>query len=169
MKKILPLSIIALLFLGSCLKKQDNKCGYNDSSVIAPQAEQDALQDSLTAHGIQGAILDPSGFYYTITNPGSGAFVSNLCTTVATYYKGGFFNGQTFDSSLVQTAVFQLGQVIAGWQKGIPLIKKGGEINLYIPPSLGYGSQDQTDQNGNVAIPANSYLVFNVTLVDLQD
>ena len=67
MKKLLSLSIIALLFLGSCLKKQDNKCGYNDSTVIAPQAEQDALQDSLTAHGIQ-ATLHPSGFYYTISN-----------------------------------------------------------------------------------------------------
>ena len=169
MKKLLLLSpVIGLLLLASCLKKQDNKCNYNDVSIVAPQAEQDALLDSLTNHGIQ-AQLDPSGFYYTISNPGSGAFVSNLCTVVATYYKGGFFNGQSFDSSLVEPAVFQLGQVITGWQKGIPLIKKDGEITLYIPPSLGYGSVDKKDQNGNIVIPANSYLVFNVTLAGLQD
>jgi FKBP-type peptidyl-prolyl cis-trans isomerase FkpA len=167
MKNLSSFSIIGLLFLGSCLKKQDNKCGYNDSSVIAPQAEQDALLDSLTAHGIQ-ATLHPSGFYYTISNPGSGAVVSNLCTIVAIYYKGGFFNGQSFDSSLVEPAVFQLGQLIAGWQKGIPLVKKSGKITLYIPPSLGYGADEKTDQFGNIVIPANSYLVFDVTLVDLQ-
>lgn len=168
MKKILSLSIITLLFLSSCLKKQDNKCNYTDSSIVAPQAEQDALLDSLTNHGIQ-ATLDPSGFYYTITDPGSGAFVSNLCTVIAIYYKGGFFNGQSFDSSLVQPAVFQLRQLIAGWKKGIPLLKKGGKITLYIPPSLGYGAEEKKDRDGNVVIPANSYLIFEVTLVDLQD
>lgn len=167
MKKLFAVPVV-LLFLAGCLKKSDNKCGFQDSTIVAPQAQQDALQDSLTAHGIQ-ATLDPSGFYYTIINPGSGAFVSNLCTTIAIYYKGGFFNGQTFDSSLVQPAVFQLAQLMAGWQKGIPLIKKGGEINLYIPPSLAYGTKDQTDREGNVVIPKNSYLVFNVTLVDLQN
>ena len=164
MKKLLLFpSLIALLFLGSCLKKGDNKCGYTDSNIVAPQAEQDALLDSLTNHGIQAAELHPSGFYYTITDPGSGAFVSNLCTAIAITYKGGFFNGKSFDSSLVQPVVFQLGQLITGWQKGIPLIKKGGKITLYIPPSLGYGSEDR---NG---IPANSYLIFDITLVDLQD
>jgi FKBP-type peptidyl-prolyl cis-trans isomerase FkpA len=169
MKKfVLFSSMLGLLSLTSCLKNQDNKCNYNDISIVAPQAEQDALLDSLTNHGIQ-AQLDPSGFYYTITNPGSGDIVANLCTVVATYYKGGFFNGESFDSSLNQTAVFQLGGVIAGWQKGIPLIKKGGEITLYIPPSLGYGSVDKIDQDGNIIIPANSYLVFNVTLADLQN
>jgi len=169
MKKLLFPSLIALMFLGSCLKKGDNKCNYTDSNIVAPQAEQNALLDSLTAHGIVDAIPHPSGFYYTITNPGSGAFVSNLCTTIATYYRGGFFNGQSFDSSLVEPAAFQLGGVIAGWQKGIPLIKKGGEITLYIPPSLGFGSTDRKDMNGNIVIPANSYVVFNITLVDLQD
>ena len=169
MKKfVLFSSMLGLLFLTGCLKNQDNKCSYNDVSIVAPQAEQDALLDSLTNHGIQ-AQLHPSGFYYTITDPGSGAIVSNLCTTIAITYKGGFFNGQSFDSSLVQPVVFQLGQLIAGWQKGIPLIKKGGEITLYIPPSLGYGSVDKKDMDGNVVIPANSYLVFEVTLVDLQD
>jgi FKBP-type peptidyl-prolyl cis-trans isomerase FkpA len=170
MKKLVLLSpVLGLLFLAGCLKNQDNKCNYNDVSITAPQAEQDALLDSLTTHGIQTAELHPSGFYYTINDPGSGAFVSNLCTAIAITYKGGFFNGQSFDSSLVQPVVFQLGQLITGWQKGIPLIKKGGKITLYIPPSLGYGSVDKKDQDGNVVIPANSYLIFDVTLVDLQD
>lgn len=171
MKKILSFSIIALLFLTGCLKKQnngDNKCTYNESTIVAPQEERDALQDSLTTYGLQ-ATLAPSGFYYTITDPGSGPTVADLCSLISIYYKASFFNGKSFDSSLVQPAVFQLGQLIAGWQKGIPLLKKGGKITLYIPPSLGYGARARTDQNGNILIPANSYLVFDITLDDLQE
>jgi len=170
MKKLFAASFILVFFAGCMKQNDDKKCDYLDSAVVAPQAEQDALLDSLANHGIQDATLDPSGFYYDIVDPGSGAFVSNLCTLVATYYKGGFFNGTSFDSSLVQPAVFQLAGVIDGWQKGIPLIKKGGEINLYIPPSLGYGSKDLIDTNtGDTVIPANSYLVFNIKLADLRD
>lgn len=171
MKKILSLSIIALLFLAGCLKKQNNsdpKCTYKESTTKAPQAEQDALQDSLTAYGLH-ATLDTSGFYYTITDPGSGPAVADLCSLIAIYYKAGFFNGKSFDSSLVQPAVFQLGQLIAGWQKGIPLLKKGGKITLYIPPSLGYGAEVKKDRDGNILIPANSYMVFDITLADLQE
>ena len=169
MKKLLAVSSICLLILGSCLKtKNTNKCGFPDSTVIAPLSEQQALQDSLTAHGIQ-AILDSSGFYYTINQQGTGPFVSNLCSSIAVFYRGSFFNGNGFDStSTGNPSVFQLGNVITRWQKGIPLVSKGGDITLYIPPSLAYGATPRTDQNGNVVIPANSYLVFRVVIADIQ-
>ena len=61
----------------------------------------------------------------------------------------------------------KLGELIPGWQKGIPLIKKGGEVKLYIPPSLGYGSQNVTS-GGVVVVPANSILIFDVQLADVQ-
>lgn len=169
MKKILAVSSICLLILGSCLKtKNTNKCGVPESTVIAPLSEQQALQDSLTAHGIQ-ATKDSAGFYYTINNPGTGSLVPNLCSSIAVYYKGSFFNGNVFDSSTTGNPVtFQLGNVIAGWQKGIPLVTKGGDITLYIPPTLAYGINPRTDQNGDIAIPANSYLVFHVSILDIQ-
>ena len=65
-------------------------------------------------------------------------------------------------------ATFQLGQVIVGWQKGLPLISKGGDITLYIPPTLGLWSQQVQDSHGNVVIPGNSYLIFNINMVDIQ-
>jgi FKBP-type peptidyl-prolyl cis-trans isomerase FkpA len=167
MRKLLTVSVLAIFILGSCVKN-DVKCNYTDSTVVAPQSEQQALQDSLTAHGIS-ASMHPSGFFYTINSQGSGQAVSNLCTTVTVDYKGGFFNGAIFDSSSIgNPASFQLGGVVVGWQKGVPLISKGGDITLYIPPSLAYGPNAIKDNNGNTVIPANSYLVFNIHLIDVQ-
>lgn len=172
MKKLFPGLLIALLLVAAGCKKNsapvDNSCNYSPSTIVAPLAEQQTLQDSLTAHGIQ-ATKDPSGFFYTINNPGSGDSVSSLCTTIAVFYRGGFFNGNGFDSTTANPAVFQLWQVIPAWQKAIPLIKKSGDISLYIPPSLAYGSKDVTNPStGQVVIPANSNLVFRVVIADIE-
>lgn len=166
MKKILAVSVTALVLLASCVKT-DNKCGYTDSTVIAPASEVQALKDSLTAHGIN-ATQDPSGFFYTINSQGSGASVTNLCTVLTVAYKGSFLSGKVFDSTATgTTANFQLGGVIVGWQKAIPLINKDGDITVYIPPSLGYGPNNYPS-NSNPAIPGGSNLVFTVRVVDIQ-
>lgn len=63
-----------------------------------------------------------------------------------------------------QTFSFVLGgNVIAGWNQGIPGMRVGGTRRLVIPPSLGYGA------TGNPpAIPGNATLLFEVTLLDVQ-
>lgn len=71
---------------------------------------------------------------------------------------------------LVQTSVggspftFTLGNgsVIKGWDQGVPGMKVGGVRRLVIPSSLAYGSTAQT------GIPANSTLVFEIELLDVQ-
>ncbi len=159
MKILVPVFLL-MIFISSC--KKDASCGYKDSSAIAPAAEIQQLQDSLAKYGIT-ATQAPSGFFYKINNAGSNPFVSNLCSNISLTYKGQFFNGAGFDSTAAGSlANFQLGQVIVGWQKGVPLIKKGGDIDLYIPPSLGFGASPRA------GLPANSYLVFNVRIVDIQ-
>ncbi|MEO8721754.1 MAG: FKBP-type peptidyl-prolyl cis-trans isomerase [Ginsengibacter sp.] len=172
MKKLVALSVFALLLIAVSCKKNaapvSNNCTYTPSTIVAPLAEQQALQDSLTAHGIQ-ATKDSSGLFYIITKPGSGTSATSLCSTLAVYYRAGFFDGKKFDSTSGNPAIFQLGRVIAGWQKAIPKIARGGEMTLYIPPSLGYGSKDVTNPStGAVVIPANSNLVFDVVIVDVR-
>jgi FKBP-type peptidyl-prolyl cis-trans isomerase FkpA len=94
-----------------------------------------------------------------IDNPGTGK-QPTACSAVDVNYKGSLTNGTEFDhGDNYQT---YLGQVIQGWANGIPLIKAGGSIHLYIPPSLGYGSQPYGP------IPANSILIFDVTLNAVQ-
>lgn len=166
MKIFLPI-LLAFIFVAGCVKK-DQTCSYTDYTVIAPAAEIKQLKDSLDTLGIT-ATQHSTGFFYKINAAGSGAGVTNLCTNITVTYKGKFFNGNIFDSTKAGQAVnFQLGEVIGGWQKGIPLVSKDGDIDLYIPPSLAYGSNPVRDNLGNVVIPANSYLIYNVHVVDIQ-
>lgn len=70
--------------------------------------------------------------------------------------------GAGFDNSIDrgQPATFPLDQVIVGWQEGIPGMKEGGKRRLYIPAAKAYG-----EQSPSPLIPANSDLVFDVTLI----
>ncbi len=72
-----------------------------------------------------------------------------------------FTNGNVFDKSTAPVA-YSLLNLITGWKNGLPLIKKGGKIKLYIPPALGYG------QNQYQSIPGNSILIFDIDLLDYQ-
>jgi FKBP-type peptidyl-prolyl cis-trans isomerase len=97
--------------------------------------------------------------YYIIDAAGSGA-TANICSTVGVKYKGQLTNGTVFDQSAT-TVTFPLDNLIEAWKKGIPIIKTGGKIKLYCPPSLAYGSQAVG------TIPANSILIFEVELTNV--
>ena len=159
-KRLLFFVTVSLL-ISSCLKSPTSSCTFTDSTLVAPAAEVTALQNWLTANNHPNAILHSSGFFYEITTPGTGTTAPGICSTVLVKYVGTLTNGTQFDSNTTGTA-FALGQLIVGWQKGIPLAKKGGTINLFIPPSLGYGA----NQAG--IIPPNSNLVFTIQLIDFQ-
>ena len=104
-----------------------------------------------------------SGILYRIEKMGEGASPTEN-DTVKVNYRGKLIDGTEFDSSYKrnQPIEFQLGQLIPGWVEGIGLIKKGGKIQLVLPPNLAYGDQ-QTGQ-----IPPNSTLIFDIELLDVK-
>jgi FKBP-type peptidyl-prolyl cis-trans isomerase FkpA len=104
--------------------------------------------------------------FYKITNTGTGA-VPGVCSGITVKYTGTLLSGSQFDQNTTGFSAV-LGQLIVGWQKGLPIIKAGGSITLYIPPSLGYGSQDIRNNSGTVVIPANSNLKFTIELTAVQ-
>ena len=72
--------------------------------------------------------------------------------------------GQQFDTSVGKTPfsfTLGVGQVIKGWDQGVPGMKVGGTRKLVIPPSLAYGGT----RSG--MIPPNATLVFEITLVSV--
>ncbi len=164
MKKHFLGLMAVLLLLGAC-KKKGNDCPYQDQNYIAPASEVTALQSWINTNA-PGATQHSSGVFYVIASPGSGGTPS-VCSSVTVKYTGSLLNGTVFDSNSTGFSSM-LGQLIPGWQKGLPLIKAGGSITLYIPPSLGYGSQDIRNSGGAIVIPGNSYLKFTIDLTAVQ-
>ncbi|MEB3767363.1 FKBP-type peptidyl-prolyl cis-trans isomerase [Acinetobacter sp. MD2] len=105
----------------------------------------------------------PSGLQYQILKQGTGK-KPTLNSTITVDYEGKLIDGTVFDSSFKrhEPIEFPLKNVITGWQEGIPLIKEGGSIMLYIPAKLAYGAED------NVSIPPNSVLIFKVNLLRVK-
>jgi FKBP-type peptidyl-prolyl cis-trans isomerase len=130
---------------------------------VAPASEIQAVKDYLTSKSIT-AIQDPSGVFYLNTQEGAGTATPTVCSTINFIYKGTLTNGKVFDGP--STLTFPLQDLIAGWQIIIPKMKRGGKTTLYIPPTLGYGSREIKDNLGNVIIPANSILIFDIELLN---
>ncbi|MCU0627742.1 MAG: FKBP-type peptidyl-prolyl cis-trans isomerase [Gemmatimonadaceae bacterium] len=59
---------------------------------------------------------------------------------------------------------FALARTIRGWQRGLQGMRVGGRRRLVLSPLWGYGFAPQRNEQGQVLIPANSVLVFDVTL-----
>ena len=98
------------------------------------------------------------------TVPGSGDEVQPGATVTAHYTGALCANGVIFQSShdMGQPATFPLGNVIDGWQKGVPGMKVGGTRRLLIPAAQAYGSRSPSSN-----IPPNSDLVFDIELVEI--
>ena len=59
------------------------------------------------------------------------------------------------------------GQIIPGFLAGLQQMEKGGKYRVEIPSEKGYGAEEKANpQTGEVVIPANSDLVFEVELLD---
>lgn len=104
----------------------------------------------------------PSGLKYIIIEEGKGERALEN-SSVEMHYTGYLNDGTIFDSSVKRNQPFSFklgaGQVIKGWELGVPLMKVGDKMRLIIPADLGYGDR----QIGN--IPPNSELIFDVELL----
>ncbi len=126
------------------------------------ELDDQIIQDYINQHNLD-AEAGASGLYYVINDEGSGEHPS-LNAVVEVLYVGELTNGNVFDETSGNSPVsFPLQNLIEGWEIGIPLIKKGGNITLLIPSRIGYGSK------AHYGIPANSVLIFDITLVDFSE
>jgi FKBP-type peptidyl-prolyl cis-trans isomerase FkpA len=118
-------------------------CGGGDSSTSPTGGGGLVIDDLVVGTGATAAVGD----------------------TVSVHYVGTLTNGTKFDSSYDRGLPYSFrvgaGQVIAGWDQGVPGMRVGGKRRLTIPPSLAYGNQ------AFGSIPANSTLVFEIELLSI--
>lgn len=133
---------------------------------VACTAQIPAPSQPTTASNEERTVTTPSGLTFIELAPGSGD-LARPGDVVDVHYRGTLANGTQFDSSYSrgQPLQFILGQgmVIAGWDEGISMMRKGGKARLIIPPQLAYGSRGA----GGV-IPPNATLTFEVELVEIR-
>ncbi|MTI86817.1 MAG: hypothetical protein FH748_02480 [Balneolaceae bacterium] len=166
--KLLSVVIItSTLFITGCLNSPSpGECNRSIDLSYADQNKLDsqlsAIDDYLTEHEISAQTHQESGLRYVINEAGTGT-APTICDKIAVKYTGKLMeNNDVFDRS-DKPISFILGNLIPGWQVGIPLVKPGGSITLYIPGEYAYGSRGAGDD-----IPADANLIFEIELVAAQ-
>ena len=136
-------------------------------AAAGKQVETDdkLIQDYLKKNNIK-ATKTASGLYYKITKEGTGPQITSG-QKVAMRYAGKLLDGTEFDSNMgggKPAFTFPVGQhqVIAGWDEGVALLKKGTKATFFIPSTLGYGARGAGPKIG-----PNSVLLFDVEVEDI--
>jgi FKBP-type peptidyl-prolyl cis-trans isomerase len=110
------------------------------------------------------AIQSGTGLYYVINEEGTGE-QPTASSNVTVAYKGYFTDGEVFNESDVNGAVFDLSNEIPGWTEGIQYFKEGGDGVLLVPSSLAYGRYGIFDPEEEIqVIPYGAVLIFDVNL-----
>jgi len=98
---------------------------------------------------------------------GDGKNFPKAGDTVSMHYVGTLLDGSKFDSSLDRGKPFVtkigVGQVIKGWDEGVPQLSLGEKAVLTCSPDYAYGARGYPP-----VIPANSTLKFEVTLLKIN-
>lgn len=141
------------------LKAREAQLKRREDRVLGEDTE--TISKYLTDSNIT-ASRDTSGLQYVIHSQGNGKKPS-LDDCVEVKYEGRFLKtGEVFDKQ--DRMAFPLKGVIAGWTLGIPMLGEGDSGTFYIPSKLAYGPQGYPG-----AIPPDAILVFDVTLLNVED
>lgn len=82
-------------------------------------------------------------------------------------YKGMLRDGTIFDEN--EQAPLPVSGVVPGFSEALQKMQRGGEYKIWIPSELAYGAEDQVNpQTGEVFMPGNSLLIFEVNMLDFR-
>jgi len=160
MRKLLALGAVFFVLLAAC--KKDKTPPYDFEGNL--KADTLKILAYIKEKNITDVKRDTTGVYYKIIEPGNGVDSVYANSNVRADYKLSLLNGTVVQESKPENPFeFNLGgNLIAGWKIGLRKITKGGTIQLFIPSPWGY--QDK----GSADIPANSVLIFNVKVRDVN-
>jgi FKBP-type peptidyl-prolyl cis-trans isomerase FkpA len=111
-----------------------------------------------------GVVTTESGLQIKELTKGTGPSPTDADVTLINY-QGTLMDGTPFDAN--QRVPMPVAGSIPGFSEALKRMQRGGKYRLWIPPELGYGAEEKKNpQTGEVVIPANSLLVFDVDLVE---
>jgi len=129
------------------------------------RAQREADLARITA-AYPGLSSDAHGVQYLIREQGSGN-KPQPGSIVVVNYTGMFISGEVFDASAAHGGPMEFnvgtGQVIPGWDNSVLDMRAGEKRLVVIPPELAYG-----ERGAGGVIPPNSFLVFEVELVEIK-
>jgi FKBP-type peptidyl-prolyl cis-trans isomerase FklB len=131
-------------------------------NALKIQAKENLAQGRafLTENAKQTGIISVgNGLQYQILKSGASSDIKpTKKSTIVVSYVGTHLNGDVFDQS--EESTFQVANVIAGWQRILPMMKVGDEWKIYIPSSLAYGPGGAPD-----IIGPNETIIYDITLL----
>lgn len=146
-------------------RMRSDKLAMEASEKLKKQsAEKVAIAKYIADNALTPTEQLPSGITYIEQVKGTGPKPGQK-QTVKVHYTGRLIDGTKFDSSVDRGEPFSFtigqGQVIMGWDKGIPLMTVGSKGLIIVPFDQGYGER----QTGS--IPPFSTLIFEVELLEI--
>ncbi len=152
------MSLLAIAVFAACNKKNDTPFDPAKQAAI----DEQLITDYISKNSLTGVMKDDTSVLrYKILANGISNDTIKLNERMNITYTGKLLNGTQFDSGTKTTlSDLRLEDLVKGWQIGLRKISKGGKVLLIIPSALGYGNRAAG------SIPANSVLVFEITLHD---
>lgn len=147
------------------------KADYAKETELEKDREIKTIENYMAKAGMKGK-KTASGAYVILETPGDTSLMADAGTTASIKYKGYLFNGNVFDTNLdsskghtdpISVTVGE-GQVIKGWDEGLPYFGKGAKGKILIPAMLAYGPRAM-----GADIPAFSNLIFDIEIVDVKE
>lgn len=139
------------LFFASCST-------YSDSDM---ESFEDKIENYIDSTGLEMTRIE-NGLYYNIIDQGTKENI-RITDRVTFYYTGEFLDGEVFQTIQKEDALtFHVRELIVGWQDALTLVGNGGEIEVIIPPHLGYGTKNTE------LVPPNSILKYRLKVVDVN-
>jgi FKBP-type peptidyl-prolyl cis-trans isomerase len=129
----------------------------SEKAVVSALPPEQFLANNAKRHGVK---TTASGVEYQVIKAGTGA-APTASDVALVEYRGTLLNGTQFDATKPgQPAQLPVGQVVPGFAEALMLMPKGAKYRVWLPPQLAYGDREAGP------IPANSVLVFDITMVD---
>jgi peptidylprolyl isomerase len=184
LRLLAPLAALALLVAGCGDDKKSGSGSTGTNSATTPTLTQSTTTEPVATTGQAPAVANakdlkskpqvakpggdpPTSLIKKDLVVGKGPALKKGQTATVQYLGLNWSDGSEFDSSWSRGAQpisfpIGVGQVIPGWDTGVPGMKVGGRRMLVIPPDQGYGPQGAPPD-----IAPNETLVFVVDLVGI--